>query len=78
MKINNLKWFYYMNSIAIAKFFICSLTNNWIHMNRINSFDIGMLVHYSANSAEHIVHGLTEIFSAMSSKNNQSAILCPI
>ncbi len=46
-------------------------------MNGIDGFYVRMLVHYTANRAEHIVHRLAEIFSAVCRDHDQAAIFSP-
>ena len=46
-------------------------------MDRVDCLYIGMLIHNTANCSEHIVHGFSEIFTAMRCNHDETTILCP-
>ena len=59
MKIQNIKRFNNMYSVTPRKLFLSSLTDNRIHMNRINRLNIRIFVYYPSYGSEHLVHRFT-------------------
>ena len=74
MAIKNINRFNNMNPIASSQLFLCCFAHNWIHMNRIHSLAIRMLLKNSSNRSKHVMHRLTKIFSPMSSNKNKYRI----
>ena len=77
MKVKHFKRLDNMNMITATKLLCCCFTYYGIHVDGIDSLNIGMLIHDATNRAEHIVHRFTEVFTAMCSNHNKAAAICP-
>ena len=77
MEVENIERFDDVNAVTVTEFFVGSLTDNRIHVDRVDCLDVGMFVDDAADRTEHVVHRLTEIFAAMGGNHNQTAVGCP-
>ena len=67
-----------VNLVAVAQFLLGGLTDHRIHVNRVNRLAFGMLVQNATDGAEHVVHGLTQVFAAVRRNENQLAVADPV
>ena len=72
--IKHFNRFNYVNLLAVSEFFIRSLPDNRIHMNRINSLAFWMLIENSSDGPEHMKHRFTQILTTMSSNEDKLAV----
>ena len=56
MEIQNLKWLNNMDAVISTQNPVGRFSNNRIHVNGVNRFDIGMFIHNTPNSTEHMLH----------------------
>ena len=78
MEIENIERLNDVYAVAVAELFVGSLTDNGIHMDRVDCLDVGMLIDDAADGAEHVMHRLAEIFAAVGSDHNETAVRCPV
>ena len=67
-----------VNLVAVAQFLLGGLTDYGIHVNRVNRLAFGMFVQNSTDGAEHVVHGLAQVFASVRRNENQFAIADPV
>ena len=67
-----------VNTVAVSELLISGLSHQRVHMNRIHSLSIWMLVKNTTYSPEHMVHWLTEVFPTMGCDEYELVISNPI
>ena len=77
MEVENVERLYDMHSVAISKLFLSGFTNYGIHVDGVYRANVGMLVDDTADGAEHMVHGFSEVFSAVSRDYYKSLSVSP-
>ena len=78
MAVKDLNRFYNVDPLASAQFFLCRPAHNRIHMDRIDRPAVRMLVKNPADGAEHLMHGLAQIFPAVSRDKDHFVISDPV
>ena len=67
-----------MEPVIITEDIGGSLADNGIHMDGINDLQVFVLIHNALDGPEHMIHGLAQIFAAVSSQHDQPAASSPI
>jgi len=78
MEVQHLERFDDTYAFTSAKLCGSRLTYQWIHVDWIQCFYIGILIHNAAYGAEHLMHGLAEIFPSVCSDKDETATHRPL
>ena len=69
MEVQNIQRLDNVDAVITTKEFICNLTHDRVHVDRINCLHIRMFVHHTADCLEHVTHRLAKVLAAMRSKS---------
>ena len=77
VKIKHVERLDYADALVSAELALGDLTHRGIHMYRIDSLHVGMLVYYAAYGSEHMHHRLSEVFASVRGYHDEAAAICP-
>ena len=78
VEIQHVERFDDVYSLIVAEDRVRSLAHDGVHMYRINRLDVGVLVHYAADRAEHMLHRFAEVLAAVGGDEDQPTALRPV
>ena len=67
-----------MYPVAIAQFGLCCLANSRIHVDRVDGAAVRVLVQYTANGSEHLMHWSSQILTAMGRDEDELILSYPV
>ena len=67
-----------VQAVEAVEFLVRSLADEWVHVDGVDRPGVGVLLHNAADGAEHAVHGLAQVLTAVRRDEYESGALRPL
>lgn len=67
-----------VQAVEAVELLVRRLADERVHVDRVDSLGVGVLLHHAADGAEHAVHGLSQVLAAVRRDEDEAGALGPV
>ena len=67
-----------VQTVEAVELLVCGLADERVHMNGVDRPGVGVLLHHASDGAEHAVHGLAQVLTAVRRDEDEAGALGPV
>lgn len=67
-----------VQAVEAVQLLVCRLADERVHVDGVDRFGVGVLLHHASDGAEHTVHGLAQVLAAVRSYEDEAGAFRPL
>lgn len=78
VEVENLERVDDVQAVEAVELLVCSLADEWVHVDGVDRLGVGVLPHHAADGSEHAVHGLAQVLATVRRDEDEAGSLGPV
>lgn len=78
VEVENLERVDDVQAVEAVELLVCSLADEWVHVDGVDRLGVGVLLHHAADGSEHAVHGLAQVLATVRRDEDEAGSLDPV